>query len=316
MKISAITVFVGDPYLALTFHKSYKKFWENEVDELILGISSSRDDMLEFISELWSKEKNVTIVKVKNDHGYGSPDHGKLLDMLVPKAKHDVVMTIDSDFFILKSGVIEGYKKQMLRHDVIGSTAGRMEGSECLKKVFHTHIKRKIGRICPWLSFWRTNILKGFNFTTFKSVFVSCEGKRFAISPDSRDDKGESEENELWLETMGFLTYRLFTEREKTSFLEIPLTSNSYLHMTGISMGVRKYMKDLKTGLIFDRNEVGGFKPCRHIPKIYYNYKNNRNDYHNEDYHASLMELIERSKTTESELLKDKSLSALDCLFS
>jgi hypothetical protein len=86
--------------------------------------------------------------------------------------------------------------------------------------------------------------------------------------------------------------------------------------MVGVSMGVRKYMKDLKTGLIFDRNDVGGFKPCRHIPKIYYNYKNNRNDYHNEDYHASLMELIERSKTTESELLKDKSLSALDCLFS
>ena len=43
---------------------------------------------------------------------------------------------------------------------------------------------------------------------------------------------------------------------------------------------------------------------------------NNRNDYHNEDYHASLMELINRSNTTESKLLEDKSLNNLNCIFS
>ena len=143
-----------------------------------------------------------------------------------------------------------------------------------------------------------------------------CKDNKFVISPNSRDDKYIPEKNELWLETMGWLTYKTFSKREKTSFLEIPLTSDSYFHMTGISMGVRKYMKDLKTGLIFDRNDVGKFDSCRHIPKIYYNYKNNRNDYHNEDYHASLMELINRSNTTESKLLEDKSLNNLNCIFS
>ena len=316
MKISAVTVFVGDPYLALTFYKSYKKFWHEEIDELILAISSSRDDMIEFISDLWSKEKNVTIVKVKNEHGYGSPDHGRLLDILIPKAKHDVVMTIDSDFFILKNGVIEGYKKQMGKYDIIGSTAARIDGYESLKAILHNHIKRKTGRICPWLSFWKRDILKGLNFPTLKSVFVMCENDKFVISPNPRDDERPQEKNELWLETMGWLTYELFSKRDKTSFLEIPLKSDSYFHMIGISMGVRKYMKDLKTGLIFDRNDVCGSKPCIHIPNIYYNYKKNRNDYHNEDYHASLMELINRSNTTESKMLEDKSLNNLNCIFS
>ena len=314
MKTSAIVVFVGDPYLALTFYKSYKKFWDEEVDEIVVGISSKRDDMLDFIGEIWGKEPKARVLKIKNQYGYGSPDHGQTLDALAAMAKHEILMTIDSDFFILRKGVINEFKKKMNFHHVMGSTAGRICGENDLKLKF---IKQaKYGRVCPWLSFWNMDMLRDLKFPTMQSVFVKRKGDIFEMCPLDGNQDRAAESEELWLETMGWLTYKVFTEKNNVSFEEIPSKSKSYFHMIGVSMGVRKYMKDMKTNLVFDRDHQSGFHSCSFLPSIYYNYMKNLKDYKNSDYYESILDLIERNKTTEEKLKEDKSNIHLDCIFS
>ena len=313
MKISAITVFVGDPYLALTFYKSYKKFWHNEIDEFIIGISTTRNDIGKFIFDLWSKEKNVKIHQFVNDTGYGSPDHGVLLDKLVKFATNDVVMTIDSDLFILQKNIISHLKNKLKSYDVIAPTAGRVDGNVNLIKKFQDKIGHKIGRMCPCLSLCKKSIIENLNFPTYKSVFVKNTKDKFVISPQDANDRYVPLEDELWLETMGWFTYNLLANKAK--LFVIPQSGSQYYHMTGVSMGVRKYMIDPKTNMIFDRNILGRNVSCRHLPKIYYNYKQNKNDYYNQDYYDSLLNLIKVSNTSEDILEKDKSLQNLDCIF-
>lgn len=312
-KISAITVFVGDPYLALTFYKSYKKFWEHEIDEFVIGISTIKDDIAEFIKNLWLNDSKVKLFTFKNDTGYGSPDHGTLLDELVKYTKHDIVMTIDSDLFILKKNVISYLKSKLNSYDVIGSIAGRVDGDMDLIRKFQQKLGQKIGRICPCFSLCKKYFLKELKFPTYKSVFIKQQGDSFIISPDDANDRFIPFKNELWLETMGWVTYNLF--KNKAKLFELPQSCDQYYHMTGVSMGVRKYMIDKNTNFIFDRNVAYQKLPCRHIAKIYYNYVKNKNDYKNQDYYDSLMDLIKISNTSEEKLLQDKSFDFLDCIF-
>ena len=208
---------------------------------------------------------------IENDKGYGSPDHGKILDILVPRATHDLVITIDSDFFILQNHVINDIKSNFKNYDVAGSIGGRIDGNADLKDLFHKQVKRKLGRICPWFSIWKKEIFDKLNYPTFKSVFVSHDNSEFQISDNNNDCRYATFSNELWLETMGWITYLAITKLNIKVF-DIAEKCEKYHHMAGVSMGVRKYMKDMNTGNIFDRNVLATDLPCRHLYKIFYNY--------------------------------------------
>lgn len=129
-----IMAFIDDPYMAIYQHDLYQNY-QNEIDELNIYISGRHSFIIDFISELWSEASHQIIFRQP-------VRHGEALNELYGQSRGDVLITMDSDNFIFKQGVIDGYCKEIesLNYDIVGSLN------------YANHIN-------PFMSFWRMSLL-------------------------------------------------------------------------------------------------------------------------------------------------------------
>lgn len=106
LKRSLNISFLSDPYLAVLMKRIYLKNIKGEVDELNIQINGRNPELVAFIKELWQDEANNIIYKI------GKPktiNHGEALNELYKISTGDIFIILDSDNFIYRKGVIEGY---------------------------------------------------------------------------------------------------------------------------------------------------------------------------------------------------------------
>lgn len=197
MKISAITTFWNNPYLAVYFKRLYEKYWKDEVDELWVCVHGDNKPVNHFIHGLFEHSK-ITAIPL--------PEMGAALDYIYPYLKGDVLVTIDSDNFITQKGVISKYVSMIGEYDAIGTYGGSskpLSVGEDLKKHFG------IVRLNSFLSFWNKKKLDEEPFTFQRMKFA--EGEEFL---------GYRFKEWGFIDTMGYLTLKFIMSGKKVLVLD------------------------------------------------------------------------------------------------
>lgn len=167
---SLIIAFTPNPYLALHFYDTLPNFID-DIDEMIIGIDGEDTPfnikVKNFIYNLFESEK------ITNCIYRGPMDQGQVFDRLYKHCQGDILITMDSDLIIKKKGYLEKWIKviESGNIDLIGSTGGHIDKG--LREAVFSNIRIggpdnvPIGRINPFLSFWRMSILKQIKDLTF-----------------------------------------------------------------------------------------------------------------------------------------------------
>lgn len=234
-KISVMMAFVCNPYLAVLQKKTYLKYWKDEVDEVLINVNGRNERIRTFIEELWADEKVVWMDNVDWEMRQGAA-----FDRLYPHATGEVLMTMDSDNFVYRTGSLSKFRDMILtnnndgQYDAIGSTG--LHAYPVSVAVLAQNKYRKV-RYNPFMSFWRRSIVnkipkEGFTFGTYNYV----AGTKYKPLGEIKEDG--------WMDVMSKFSLDFFAISDKT--LNIPQTVNGeYMHMTGISSIFRRKFKSL-----------------------------------------------------------------------
>lgn len=106
LKRSMAISFIDDPYLAILFKRIYDKNIKGEVDELNIAINGENIEIVEFIKNLWKDEATNILMKYTKGETVA---HGEALNKLYAISKGDIFITLDSDNFIYRKGIIDRY---------------------------------------------------------------------------------------------------------------------------------------------------------------------------------------------------------------
>ena len=114
---AVLVAFAADPYLALYFKKTYDLFWKNEVDESHIHINGKQKFIIDFIEKLWQKDAKQIIKR------YWVYRQGEAFNELYPQINCDTLITMDSDNFIYRKGVINKFANMVEsgEYDYVGS---------------------------------------------------------------------------------------------------------------------------------------------------------------------------------------------------
>ena len=184
--VSAITTFWNNPYLAVYFKRLYESYWKDEVDELLVCVHGPDKKVNHFIADLFPNSR-ITAIPL--------PEMGAALDYIYPFVKGDILMTIDSDNFITKKGVVKKCAEMVGETGSYGAvgTAGKSARPLWIGEEVAKHFG--IVRLNSFLSFWKKRCLNEKPFTFQRMKFKKGE-KLFGFTfPD-------------WcsLDTMGYMT--------------------------------------------------------------------------------------------------------------
>jgi hypothetical protein len=187
-KVSVITAFNSDPFMALYFKKNYEEFWKDEVDELLVCVHGGNDEIDNFIASLFPMSRKSSIPL---------PELGIALDYIYPFVTGDILMTIDSDCYIYEKGLVTRYANSLIDCDAtgtIGYATRPLSEADGLFRHFG------IVRLNTFLSFWNKKKLN-FPFTFQRMKFK--KGEKFY---------GYEFPNDCKLDTLGYLTLRFINE--------------------------------------------------------------------------------------------------------
>lgn len=193
MKKEVLIAFAADPYLALFFKKTYDLFWKDEIDGLNIHINGKQKFIIDFIADLWKDDAKQIIKKYKVYR------QGEAFNELYDKVNSDIVMTMDSDNFIYRGGVVNDFSEKIENgnYDYIGS-----------KK--------------PFMSFWNKKILD--------KIIVNFEEYHFKKG-ETANGFDEPFNEDKFYDVMELLHLRFFDKTKK--IFEIPIDDLPYYEHIG-----------------------------------------------------------------------------------
>lgn len=112
----------GDPFLLEYWLNLYKRFWKNTVDGLYVYVNSEiPDEVIQFNSNILD-EADAKLCLWSNN----MIDHGEALERLLKHVDEDVVMLVEDDGFIFKSGKVDAcfHKLERTPYKVVASKRG------------------------------------------------------------------------------------------------------------------------------------------------------------------------------------------------
>ena len=229
-KVSAMVSFVSDPFHALLFKKSYER-WGDEIDQLLVCVNGNIPEVNEFIIDVYDG------YQIKFDSV--SISQGRAFDSLYPLVEGDILMTLCSDNYILKKGIVSGFVKDMENYDAVGSM-GLHASTNIAQK-----IAEKLGtvRLNPFMSFWHKNKLDEVKDLTFDAVFWEAEQGYKIPEIDLEVNEGGH------LDIMSLMSIR-YLAKNKVFKVIPPEQVPDWVHPSGMSSGVIHY---------FDRGDGKSF---------------------------------------------------------
>ena len=138
MTRAAVLPTPGDPFLNKLWFKLFEKYWQNEVDKLYVLVNSKiEDSVVNFLRGMYTS--NPKVVFLYRDHMI---EHGWALKELILACKEDLIMLVEDDGMIFKSGAV---KEQFDRiesgeFDVIGGhrQSSTPKIAEAVQRKFYT----------------------------------------------------------------------------------------------------------------------------------------------------------------------------------
>lgn len=153
-KVSCMVAFVCNPYLAVLQKETFKKYWRDEVDEVLVNINGGNRAMRDFILKLWEDDPKVTVTTTLS----WQSRQGMAFNLMYPECHGQVLMTIDSDCFIYKKGIVTNLVQAILdgKTDACGSCGNHLHPWSVAEQAV-----RKYGtvRLNPFLAFFRKSII-------------------------------------------------------------------------------------------------------------------------------------------------------------
>lgn len=233
-KISTLVSFVSDPYHALLFKKSFER-WGDEIDQLLVCVNGNIPEVNKFIGGLYATKIILNDIVVFNE----SISQGKAFDVLYPQVTGDILMTLCSDNYILKKGIVNGFKKDMEQYDAVGSMGLHASANIAQK------IAEKIGtvRLNPFMSFWHKDKLDEIKDLTFDAVFWEAEQGYKIPEIDFETNEGGH------LDIMSLMSIKYMAKNRNVKVIP-PEQVPNWVHVSGMSSGVIHY---------FDRGDGKSF---------------------------------------------------------
>ena len=223
--------FVCNPYLAVLQKRMYERFWKEEVDEVLINVNGCNDVIRQWIIDLWKDDKVKYIDDVPSEIR-----QGPAFDNLYKHVSDDIgiVITMDSDNFIFKNGVLD-YFKDMLdgEYGSIGSLGYHAYPGSVSDLALE---KYGTARLNPFMSFWKKEIIdqiKDVDFCTYNYK----KGEKFGPLGVLPDDG--------WMDIMCKFSLNYFKISPK--FLKITQTQEGkYIHIAALSSIMRRHYRDLE----------------------------------------------------------------------
>lgn len=93
----------GDPFLNKLWFKLFEKYWQDEVDKLYVCINSPIEpDVVAFLIKMYKSNPKVTVV-----YHDRMLEHGWALKEIIKESNEDLVLLIEDDGLIFKSGAVK-----------------------------------------------------------------------------------------------------------------------------------------------------------------------------------------------------------------
>lgn len=103
MKRAALLPTPGDPFLLNLWLKFYESFWADEVDKLYIYVNSPNSlRVFDYIKTRVKRSLNTVFIYSSN-----LDEHGTILSELVKRSKEDLLMFVEDDGLIFKSGKVK-----------------------------------------------------------------------------------------------------------------------------------------------------------------------------------------------------------------
>lgn len=233
IKKSVMLAFICNPYVAVLQKKTYLKYWKDEVDEVLVNVNGLNDTIRNFIADLWREDDKVTLI----DNVPKEIRQGTAFDNLYPYVKGRVLITMDSDNFIYKKGVISQFSNLVLggEYDAVGSIGYHAYPQEVAKACID---KYGTVRLNPFMSFWDKKIADKIEKPTFKTYNYK-KGEHYAPIDFNMPEDG-------WMDIMAPFSLEFFN-KGGSKWLKIPPTKEgSYTHIGAISSQYRRFFKSLE----------------------------------------------------------------------
>jgi hypothetical protein len=186
--ITAVSTFWNNPYLAVYYKDLYEKYWKDEVDELLVCVHGDNIPVNNFIASLFPNSR-ITSQPVG--------EMGVALDYIYPFVKGDILVTVDSDCFIEKKGIITKYA-EMIKNDEYGAIGTIGKSSRPLREGEKVANHFGLVRLNTFLSFWNKHYIDNLFGSTFQRMRFS-KGEEFL---------GYKFTEQCKLDTMAYLTLK------------------------------------------------------------------------------------------------------------
>lgn len=235
--ISCLIAFVCNPYLAVMQKQTYLKYWKDEIDELLINVNGRNDQIRKFIVDLWKDDDKV---KVVNDLP-AEMRQGTAFDSLCPAVEGKVLMTLDSDNFIYKKGVVEAHSNMILsgQYDAVGSAGHHARPVKVADKLVS---KYTTVRLNPFMSFWNMGIVMRIPNLTFGTHSIE-KGERWRFYGDV--------DERISLDVMSYFSLQFFELSKK--ICKIPSArEGEYVHVGALSSIFRRNFRSIEN---FDNTE-------------------------------------------------------------
>jgi hypothetical protein len=230
-KISVMLAFVCNPFIAVLQKRLYLKYWKSEVDEVLINVNGRNDIIRKWIIDLWKQDDKVKFVDDQN----WEMRQGIAFNNLYPHITGDIVVTMDSDNFIFKTGVIT-FNVQLITkagNDCVGSLGYHAYPSSVAKQAID---KYGTVRLNPFFAIFKKEVLDTILDLTFGTYNYEA-GEEF--KPLGKiGAKG-------WMDVMARVSLEYMYRAPK--FVRIPLhRDDEYIHVGAISSIFRRSYRTLE----------------------------------------------------------------------
>jgi glycosyltransferase involved in cell wall biosynthesis len=283
-----MVVFTGNPYVAIAFNKLYKNFWRQEVDQIVVGVNDSNQEVVDFIAGLWHGDCKAVVWKDYKNHGQGGT-----FNNIYPLCNGEVVATMDSDNWVIQKGIVSHYIDEILNNkaDAIGSF-----GYCCDHPKLRDQYVKKYGtvRLNPFMSFWRKSFIEKAGRPNFgMRICKYTDGKLLQAEKNDLADRSKLYK----LDEMAYFSISVFEANDLMKIKKIPPGDKGYFHIGGLSNVSRFYIPDEKKRLHM------GLHRCAFLNLIYQTGQNEcLIPNYNKKYLESLNNAIQACKFKHSDL--------------
>jgi len=229
-KVSVMMVFVCNPFIAILQKRLYLKYWKAEVDEVLINVNGRNDIIRKWIVDLWKDDK----VKFIDEQNW-EMRQGIAFNNLYPHITGDIVVTMDSDNFIFKTGVMAFNVNLITKNgnDSVGSLGYHAYPNSVAKQAIE---KYGTVRLNPFFAVFRKEILDKIPDLTFGTYNYEAGEDFPPLGKISA--KG-------WMDVMAKVSLEFLYRSSR--FVRIPIArDDEYMHVGAISSIYRRTYRALE----------------------------------------------------------------------